>query len=375
MVNGRKVCILSTVHPPFDVRIFYKQARTLNRAGYQVTLIAQHARNEVVDGIKILALPKPKNRLIRILGLTWRAFCLALREKADVYHFHDPELIPFMFLLRLLRLVPVIYDVHEDYKTGILQKNYLSPCLRSMAAWVLTFLERISAYIFQIVLAEKYYAERFPSGITVLNYPVVNATEDSHYPAVYCVDAPRVLYTGGVSEERGAMIYAGLVHLLPSLHVYLVGRCEPDLATRLYKIAAPHESRLHLEGVGFYVPHSRIQAYYSVGGWVAGLALFPPNEFYERKELTKLFEYMAARIPIICSNFSHWKEIVEGNRCGITVDPLNPKAITEAITFLITHPEEARMMGENGRRAVEEKYNWEREAKKLLTLYEELLAS
>jgi glycosyltransferase involved in cell wall biosynthesis len=89
----------------------------------------------------------------------------------------------------------------------------------------------------------------------------------------------------------------------------------------------------------------------------------------------KLFEYMAAGLPVVASNFPLWKEIVEGNRCGITVDPLDPKAIAQAIEYLLAHPEEARQMGENGRRAVEEKYNWEKEAEKLLALYKELVDS
>ena len=73
------------------------------------------------------------------------------------------------------------------------------------------------------------------------------------------------------------------------------------------------------------------------------------------------------------SNFSLCKEIVEGNRCGITVNPLNPKEIAQVIGYLLTHPEEAHQMGKNGRRAVEEKYNWDWEGQKLLKLYEELL--
>ncbi|NLM38812.1 MAG: glycosyltransferase family 4 protein, partial [Firmicutes bacterium] len=104
-----KVCILTTVHPPFDTRIFHKQAKTLVQAGYDVTLIAQHERDEVVDGVKIIALPKPRNRLSRMFGLTWRAFRLALRQRADVYHFHDPELLPNGVLLRLFTRAKVIY--------------------------------------------------------------------------------------------------------------------------------------------------------------------------------------------------------------------------------------------------------------------------
>ena len=92
-----KVCIITTVHQPFDTRIFHKQAKTLVQAGYDVTLIAQHENDEMVDGVKIIALAKPCNRFARIFGLTWRAFTSALSQSAEVYHFHDPELIPCGF--------------------------------------------------------------------------------------------------------------------------------------------------------------------------------------------------------------------------------------------------------------------------------------
>lgn len=68
----KKICILTSVHPAFDVRIFYKEARTLARAGYDVTLIAQHDKNEIVDGVKVIALPKAKNRFFRVFFLTRR---------------------------------------------------------------------------------------------------------------------------------------------------------------------------------------------------------------------------------------------------------------------------------------------------------------
>jgi len=372
---GRKVCILTTVHPPFDTRIFHKQAKTLVRAGYDVTLIAQHDKDEIVDGVKIIGLPKPRNRLSRIFGLTWRAFRLALKQRADVYHFHDPELIPLMFILGLLWRRPIIYDVHEDYVTSILQKRYLPRISRPLLAKFIGVLEDIATSKFTIILAERYYAERFPSGVTILNYQILYQDDkvvDSSLPD--CVDAPRLLYTGSVSEDRGALIHASIPRFVPDVHVYIVGRCSSDLAIRLRDAAFPEHSRLHLDIDAIHVPYTRIRAYYAVRGWLAGLALFPPTHHYMRKELTKFFEYMAAGLPVIASNFPLWREIVEGNRCGICVDPLNPKEIAGAIEYLITHPEEARQMGENGRRAVEEKYNWEKEAIKLLQLYKELLS-
>ena len=83
----------------------------------------------------------------------------------------------------------------------------------------------------------------------------------------------------------------------------------------------------------------------------------------------KMFEYMSAGLPVIASNFPLWKEIVEGNKCGLTVNPLSPKEIAEAIRYLLAHPEEARKMGENGRKAVLEKYNWDNESRKLMVFY------
>jgi glycosyltransferase involved in cell wall biosynthesis len=88
----------------------------------------------------------------------------------------------------------------------------------------------------------------------------------------------------------------------------------------------------------------------------------------------KLFEYMAAGLPVIVSNFPLWKEIVEGNNCGLTVDPMAPREIARAIGYLIGHPDEAMKMGENGRKAVLEKYNWESEGKKLLEVYAKVIS-
>jgi len=367
-----KVCILTTVHPPFDTRIFHKQAKSLAEAGYDVTLIAQHDIDEVSEGVKIVALPKPKNRLQRMFGLTLRALRLALKQRAVIYHFHDPELIPIGVLLRLFGK-RVIYDVHEDYWTSIMQKRYLPRWIRPAIAQIITVVEMIGSRFFTIILAERYYAERFPSGVTILNYPRHGEKGDLGCDLPYCFDAPRVLYTGNVTEDRGALIHARLVHLVPDLHVYLIGRCSLPLAESIREVATPKGNFIHLKGVGSYVPHTQIRAYYTVGGWLAGLALFPPSKHYQRKELTKLFEYMAAGLPIICSDFPVWKEIVERNECGLTVNPLDPQEIAGAIKYLLDRPELCEEMGKNGRRAVEEKYNWEREKVKLLELYSHLL--
>jgi hypothetical protein len=225
-----------------------------------------------------------------------------------------------------------------------------------------------------LILAEAYYSERFPFGTKILNYPISQLKSSTGPKINKDNDKPRLLYTGGVTIDRGALIHANIVNLKSNIEVWSVGKCSKGLADKIYGVAGEQSERLHIEGVGYHVPHQRILEYYAIHKWTAGLAIFPPTKHYIRKELTKLFEYMAAAIPIISSNFSTWKQIVEGEQCGICVDPLDPKEISVAIQFIVEHPAEAEQMGKNGLRAVEERYNWGMEEKKLLYLYRELLA-
>jgi len=88
--------------------------------------------------------------------------------------------------------------------------------------------------------------------------------------------------------------------------------------------------------------------------------------------LTKIFEYMAYEIPVVCSNFPNLKRIVEGEGCGICVDPEDPEEIADAVRWLAEHPEEGREMGKRGREAARRQYNWEAEADKLRRFYREL---
>ena len=367
-----KVVHLTTVHPPFDTRIFHKEAKTLAQAGYEVVLIAQHERNEVVDGVKIIALPRPRNRFVRIFGLTWRAFCLALRESAEVYHFHDPELLPIGVLLKLFTGAKVIYDVHEDVPQQILTKYWIPAPLRRPVAAVFNAVEKLLAWaVDAVVVATEGIAEKFArfKPVVVHNYP--------HLEMLPNLSTRRreggekvLVYVGGISKLRGAIeMVRALEYLNPAwdIRLDLVGKLEPpELEGELQ--ALPGYRRVRF--LGWMQPEN---VYAHLAKADIGLVCLHPVPRFMVAWPVKLFEYMAAGLPVVASNFPLWKEIVEGNRCGITVDPLDPKAIAQAIEYLLTHPEEARQMGENGRRVVEEKYNWDREGAKLLKLYEELL--
>ncbi len=362
---------ITTVHSPFDNRIFHRECKTLVAAGYEVVLIAPHNRDEKVDGVQICALPPARGRLARMSLGVWRALRLSLRQRAIVYHFHDPEFIAAGLLLRLFGK-KVIYDVHEDNSTALLEREYLPRSLRKVLARLLGAVERAAARCFHTVLAERYYAERFPQGVIVLNYARFPEAEEAVLAQRPTLGPMRLLYTGNVKEFRGALHHARILHQLPQAEVFLVGCCAPDLAEKLRKMVGEKEERLHIEGVGRYVPYERIIEYYLRERWTAGLAIFPPGRHTLRKELTKVFEYMAYGIPVICADFPNLRRIVKENECGLCVDPEDDAAVAEAVRYLSENPQEAQRLGQNGRQAAHERYNWDVEAEKLLDLYREI---
>lgn len=365
-----KVVHLTTVHHPFDNRIFHKQCKSLANAGYNVVLIAPGERDQIIDNISIQALPKPKNKLARMFRTSFQLYKKALNENGDIYHFHDPELI-FVGLLLKLKKKTVIYDIHEDYRSSLAQKDYLPKYIRGIAAVALSWFESLFSKCFTVILAEKYYSQRFPRGFHVLNYP-----KKEYFSLLGLnnldVSQPKLLYTGSLLQDRGAFNYANILKVIDNVEVYIVGKCSGELAEKLYELAGKEKPRLNIIGIDSFIPFEEIINYYKKGNWVAGLAIFPSTPHYVNKELTKFFEYMGAGIPIICSDFPVWRSLMEKTGAGICVNPNDFDEIKEAINFLINNPEKAQEMGNNGRKAVLEEYNWEAEAKKLLNFYKQL---
>ena len=135
-----RIVHLTTVHNPFDNRIFHRECRTLVEAGYEVVLLAGHNRAESCEGVKIRSLSPSSSRLARMTTGVARAFFKAWGARADLYHFHDPELIPAALLLRLLGK-RVVYDIHEDNRTAIREREYLPAWLRALVAGVFALFE------------------------------------------------------------------------------------------------------------------------------------------------------------------------------------------------------------------------------------------
>jgi glycosyltransferase involved in cell wall biosynthesis len=367
MKEKPKICHITTVHSLFDTRIFYKECLSLLKAGYDVNLIVQHDKDEIIDGVKIIALPKVSSRKERLLKLRKLALQKAVEVDADIYHFHDPELIPVGLRLKKFGK-KVIYDVHEDVPRQILSKPYLSKFSKLLISKIFEIYENYAAQKFDaIITATPFIRDRFiklnKNTIDINNYPKLNELYSS---VDWNARKNEICYIGGITKVRGIVeLIKALEYIDTVLH--LAGNFE---SKELEKEAKSLPGWKKVKYYGF-VDRKKVKEILDTVK--IGIVTFLPEPNHIYSQPNKLFEYMSAGIAVVASNFTLWKEIVENGNCGICVDPLNPKEIADAINHLLNNDNMARIMGENGRTLVETKYNWENEEKKLIDLYSILL--
>lgn len=370
----RKVVHLTSVHGPLNMRIFHKECKSLAEGGYEVVLIAPDQHDRVVEGVQIKAIRKPKWRIARMTLGVWRVYRQALRQQADLYHFHDPELLSAGLLLRA-RGAKIIYDIHEDLPRTLADKFYLPVWLRRILVPVTEWLEEAgAARLSALVAATVPIAERFSTinhrTVVVNNFPILKEFSARNETPWDRRDIPLTYINATMTRVRGICTVVEAVSLLPeslSPRLCLAGRFTND---GLYEdlLNTPGWDRVANLG---YITRDRVAEV--LGRTRVGLVLFHREPHYVRSWPTKLFEYMAAGVPVIASDFPDWKKIVDAAQCGILVPPEDPRAIATAMEYLLTHPKEACEMGRRGRQAVESSYLWDVEKKTLLDLYDFLL--
>lgn len=370
--NARRVVHLTSAHAPFDVRIFHKECRSIAHAGYDVTLVACHDRDDIVDGVQLKAIPRRSGRLSRMTRGVWAAYREAVRQNANVYHFHDPELILAGLLIRC-KGKSVIYDVHENVPEDIAFKHYIPRSLRRPIARLVGLLEaRASRYFSAIVPATFPISVRFASWnahtVVVSNYPIVDELQ-SRAPKSWADRSSSVAYAGVLSEDRCVREIVQAMTFLPAnlrATLKLAGAFSPK---RLRNEISQSPGWEYVEELGV-IERSSITALYDDAR--AGLVVLGPDPHFVSAP-TKLFEYMYAGIPVIASDFPEFRKVVDEAKCGILVNPLDPKTIARAIEYIFTHPIEAEQMGQRGREATQVRYNWATEERKLLDLYTVLI--
>jgi glycosyltransferase involved in cell wall biosynthesis len=365
-----RVAHLTSAHPRDDIRVLLKQCCSLSKAGFETHLIvADGLGDQVVKGVQIHDVGAPGGRLDRMFHASRRVADRALELGAEVCHLHDPELL--LHAMRLQRAGrAVIFDAHEDVPRQLLGKHYLGLIMRRILSWVFARFERfVCSRLDAVIGATPAIAQKFQSindlTVEVNNYPMLG--ELSIGSADWTDRPNRVAYVGGVALARGIReVVSALALTNSAARLQLAGTFSESTTERQVK-DDPGWSFVDELGV---VSRSRVAEV--LAGSVAGLVTFHNLPNHIDAQPNKMFEYMSAGIPVIASNFPLWREIVEGNRCGICVEPTDTSAIAKAIDHLVAHPDEAEEMGRNGLLAVQCRYNWSVEEAKLVALYQRL---
>ena len=366
-----KIVHLTSVHSRYDIRIFLKQCATLAANGYDTYLIVADGKgDEKKNQVQIYDAGCSSGRLNRILKTTERVFNRALSLNADLYQIHDPELIPTALKLKK-RGKKVIFDSHEDVPKQLLGKPYLNkPMLWCLSKGFSLFETWACKQFDGIITATPFIRDKFlsinPVTIDINNFPLVHELADS---TPWEQKSEEVCYVGGIAKIRGIVELCEAMSLVKTdVRLNLCGRFNEPLVEKMVK------DGMGWQNVNEYGFLDRLGVRNILARSAAGVVTFYPLPNHVDAQPNKMFEYMSAGIPVIASHFPLWREIIEDNQCGLLVDPLNPEAIANAIDYLINNPQEARSMGQNGRRAVEEKYNWTIEQQKLLEFYQRILS-
>lgn len=370
-----KICHLTSVHPPEDIRIFVKECRYLQQAGFDVSLIVGNSHTYIKDGVKIYGVEvNAANRYMRILKGPQKVYQKALEIDADVYHFHDPELLPIGLLLKK-RGKMVIYDVHEDVPEQVMSKEWIPSALRRTISKQVKRIEKYATKRFDAVItATPTINDRFKTynrkSYTIHNFPITNEligneSEHDSKPA----SKKTAIYIGGITKLRGIAEMLDAIETVneqEKITLTLAGRFSPESLEEEMKMKSGWDFVDHAG----WLNRDEVKTY--LGNAFAGLVLLHPEPRYTVSYPIKLFEYMSAGIPVIASNFPLWEQIVKESNCGICVDPLDTDQIAETILWMHNNPNLAKQYGENGRNAIINKYNWEKEAEKLINIYKEL---
>jgi len=362
--HGKHVVHVTSAHPWTDNRIHYRECASLIDAGYSVLLIAVDSPNDGPHiGARLIRLP-PRPRLRRMLVGAPHALLLAIKSGALIVHLHDPELIPAIPLLRFLRRI-VIFDSHEDIPDDLDTKSYLPPLVKPFLRILGQLLVRTATLSSGVISATERIAERFPDSVVVHNYPPLRPEE---IIAASAVSRPKaVVYVGGLTELRGSRVMMSVLsHELfpPEWHLELAGSGARELAVMQ---TLPGWTKVNFHGqvapatARDLILNSRI-----------GLLLLQDCPAHRTALPTKLFEYLAAGVPVIASDFPLWKRIIVDHDCGVLVDQASPSEVAKAVRRYADDPDLLTRHSTNARQLAETTFNWSNESNALVAFYDRL---
>ena len=365
MPDKRNIFIGTSVHRWNDNRIFYKEAISLaKRFDVQLHAPADFDQKSL-HGVKIFGLPiwKKESDRRKIRKELWVR--LKKNTDSDIFIFHDPELIWIGIKAAIFSDIKVIYDIHENTIQSIRRKKWLTPLNKIIAIIGYSLLQGVSKWIFKhYILAEDSYKNFIKSNFTVIrNYPIKKEWPKERNKIFDLV------YLGDVTEDRGGLLMIDLLSILtniyPEVKLALVGNIEANANLLINKRVNKLKLENHVQLFGYmnYPDAMEIVCKSKIG-----LCLLKPVQNYIYSYPTKLFDYMQAGVPYICSNFALYEELLNECQAGITVDPMDVRTAAKEISSILEDSLKYDTMSKNGLSSLENSYNWATQEEKLFEL-------
>ncbi len=364
-----KVCNLTSVHSRYDIRIFHKQCWAQSLRGEAHLIVADGQKDEIKDNIHIHGVKKYKNRFLRMILAVFAVYKRAKTIKADVYILHDPELLTIALLLKKTG-AKVFFDSHECYTEALLDSYWIPPFLRKHVVKIYRYIESlILSRLDGVIAATKHIGDvlsEYNKNIFVLhNYALLKEFADCTEPDIE--HSNHILYCGGISQERN------IINIVKALSL-----CRNDIKLILcgtFSSEALLKQCQQLSGwsqVEYKGQVSRQQLHSLAQKCFCGVCVLQANPAHKYALGLKIFEYPGMHLPLVASNFDLWKKIIgnENKPFGVFINPANPQEIADAIDKFYENKALTKQLGQNGRKAVETKYNFELEKEKYLNFLE-----
>lgn len=367
-----RICHMTSAHRNNDVRIFEKECVSLSNYGYEVHLVAP-GESDCKKGVFIHGVgEKPKKRWKRMLIFTKKVFREAIKLDASVYHFHDPELIPAGLRLKKLGK-KVIFDSHENIFDQFTEKEYIPLAIRKIVnRFFQNYIKKSCMKFDAIISVDPFICEKYKilnrNTVMISNFPQIELQEAQTLPFV---STQYICFAGGISKQWNHDTIITAINKIEGVSYILCGEAEKKYLDYLKTL--PGWEKVDYKGK---IPHR--EALSLLRGSIAGVALCSYSKNTNEKEgtlgNTKLFEIMMCGIPVICTDFYSWRNIIENEKCGYCIPYDDSDKLEELIRYILKNKDEAIKMGINGREAVKTKYNWNVQERELRELYETLMS-
>lgn len=367
-----KVCIVSPVHNTSDIRIFKKQFTSLVNRGFKVSVIcrADMIYAKSTKGVKITALDY-SNRFLRFLHIP-KIIYMALKDNADVYHIHNPDTLPVGIVLKLFGR-KVIYDTHENFRKKILLRKWIPSLIRATIANMVFYGEKACSHLFNAtIVTQEEQKKDYKRSCLIGNSPILPKRHSLLNKSLE-KDVLRLVYVGGISEDRGLSHMLRLCSLMNEVHpteLTLIGPAINSLTNEKLLELVSKTSNVIYKGT-----LAQSEAFEIVKGSHYGLILLDDVADYRETSPNKLFEYMMLGTPFIATNFDKWQSLLGSINAGFFVTPstLNLQ-IAKKIAQAWLDDDNYKALSTEGAGFICNTYNWElTDEPKLLKLYEEVL--